>query len=288
MHLPSDDSNAAIHPLETALRLLTATLLLCLVITIVSCGGGSSTAAPPASAISGNWEMTLRRHNSTEPWIFSGFLLQSGGLVSGSVILGAGVGCQGVVGPVTGTFDGQKLQLTIGSFGQDFSLTGGMTSGGSGSDSLQGQFSTVEGGCLGFSSTGTWSAVRIPTLSTSFHGQFVPAAVNVATIDVSGSLTQGSNVGASNATLTGTIKSTGGSQFCPYISTGSVTGVISGTNVVLNLYGPDGSKIGQIPDFGFPAATLSADATSLTGDYSLQGLSVDCPLNSGTVTLTFP
>jgi hypothetical protein len=208
--------------------------------------------------------------------------------VSGSVILGAGVGCQGVVGPVTGTFDGQKLQLTVGSFGQDFSLTGGMSSGSSGNASLQGQFSTVQGGCLGSSSTGTWSAVRIPPLSTSFHGHFVPAAINVATIDVSGTLTQGSNIGASNATLTGTIKATGGSQFCPYISTGSITGVISGTSVVLNLYGPDGSQIGQIPDFGFPAAALSPDGTSLKGDYSLQGLSTDCGVNNGTMTLKFP
>lgn len=271
------------------MRLLTTTLLFCILLIATSCGGGSSSSAHPDSAISGNWVITLVRHNSTEPWTFSGFLLQSGGSVSGSVILGAGVGCQGVVGPVTGSFDGKQLQLTIGSFGQDFSLTGGMTSGGSSGDaSLQGQFSTVQGGCLGFSSSGTWSAVRIPPLSTTFHGHFVPAAINVATIDVTGTLAQGSNVGASNATLTGTINSTGGTQFCPYISTGSVTGVISGDNVVLNLYGPDGSQIGQIPDFGFPPAALSADGKSLTGDYSLQGLSVDCPVNNGTVTLTFP
>jgi hypothetical protein len=243
---------------------------------------------PAASAISGNWEITLVRHNSTEPWTFSGFLLEAGGSVSGSVILGAGVGCQGVVGPVTGTFDGKNLQLTIGSFGQDFSLTGGMQSGSSGDATLQGQFSTLEGGCLGTSSAGTWSAVRIPPLSTKFHGHFVPAAVNVATIDVSGTLTQGSNVGASNATLTGTITSTGGTQFCPYISTGSITGVISGTNVVFNLYSPDGSQVGQIPNFGFPAATLNSNETSLTGDYSLQALSVDCPVNNGTMTLKFP
>ncbi len=265
-----------------------ATLLLSVLITVAGCGGGSNSTSA-TSSISGNWQLSMVRHNSTEAWTFSGFLLQSGSSVTGSFILGAGVGCQGGAGQVSGTFDGKTLQLTIGSFGQDFSLTGGMASGTSTTPSLQGQFSTLSGACLGFSSTGTWSAVLIKPLTTSFHASFVPAGVNPVPITATGTLTQGANVGASNATLLGTIAPTGSQQFCSYIATGtSITGTISGTSVVLNFYAPDGSQIGQLPAFGFPPATLAANGKSLTGDYSLQGNSAACPGNNGAVTLTFP
>ena len=190
---------------------------------------------------------------------------------------------------MSGTFDGKTLQLTIGSFGQDFSLTGAPASGSSKTPSLQGQFSTLSGACLGFSSTGTWSAVSIPPLSTSFHASFVPAGVSSVPITVAGTLTQGANVGASNATLLGTMNPVGSQDFCAYIGTGStVTGTISGTSVVLNIFAPDGSQIGQVPGFGFPVATLAANGKSLTGEYSLLGTSITCSGNNGTVTFTFP
>ncbi len=261
-----------------------------MLITAMACGGGGGSTLPP-SPLSGNWEVTLVRHNSTDSWTFSGFLLQSGKSVTGSLILGAGVGCQGGVGPVNGTFDGQNLQLTVGSLGQDFGLSGSVTSAPSGRSTMEGQFSALSGGCLGFSSTGTFSAVRIPPLSGPFHGSFVEAGVlNPVPQNVTGTLTQGSNIGASTATLSGNFSLTGSPQFCSYLSTGTLMGTITGTNVVLDVYGPDGSQIGYIAGPNYPpqTATLAPNGGALNGSYSLNALSTSCTTNNGAVTMTFP
>jgi len=268
------------------LRLLTVTLLLCMLVATVSCGNGNNSTSA-ASSISGNWQLTLTRHNSTQQWTFSGFLLQSGGTVTGSFILGAGE-CQGV-GPVSGSFDGQNLQLTVGTFGQDFSLSASLPSGSAAESSIDGQFSTLAGGCIGFASTGTWTAVRVPSLSGPFHGSFI--VTDGTNIDVTGTLTQGPNIGASNVTLSGTMNATGGPSFCSYLSTATVTGLISGTSAILSFYGPDGSQVGQIPSPGFGPATVAADGTSLTGSYAFSAISSSCSGltgGQGDVTLTFP
>ena len=270
--------------LEKALRLLTVTLLLCMSTAAVSCADNHSSASA-VSPISGNWQLTLTRHNSTQQWTFSGFLLQSGSTVTGSFILGAG--CQGV-GPVSGTFDGQNLQLTVGEFGQDFSLSASLPSGNAASAFIEGQFSTLQGGCVGFTSTGTWTAVRVVPLSGAFHGSFVSSSNN-GTMDVTGTLTQGSNIGASNATVSGTISTTGATRFCSYLNTATITGTISGTALVLTLYGPDGSQIGQIPaPPPEPPAIVTPDGTSLTSSYIFPQISKDCLGDQGSLTLTFP
>jgi hypothetical protein len=270
--------------LEKTLRLLSVTLLLCLSVATLSCGN-SNNSVSPGSDISGNWQLTLTRHNSTQVWTFSGFLLQSGGIVTGSFILGAG--CQGV-GPVNGTFDGQNLQLTVSEFGQDFSLTATLPSGSASTAFIGGQFSTLQGGCVGFTSTGTWTAVRITPLLGSFHGSFVSSSGN-GTLDVTGTLTQGANIGASNATVSGTITASGGQRFCSYLSTATITGTISGETLVLNLYGPNGAQTAQIPaPPPEPPAIVTADAASLTSSYSFPQISNVCTGDQGSLTLSFP
>jgi hypothetical protein len=262
---------------------LTLILMLCILVPTLSCGGGNSSSSTPA-AMSGNWQFTLTRHNSTQPWVFSGFLLQTGNNITGSFVLGAG--CAGV-GPVSGSFDGQNLQLNVGEFGQDFSLTAKLSTASFSGPSLAGQFSTLQGGCTGFSSAGTWTAVRIAPLAGAFHGTLV--STTNGTINVTGSLTQGANIGASNATVTGTITASGSPRFCSYLSTATITGTISGGSLILALQGPDGSQIGQIPaPIPAPGAIITPDATSLTSSYVFPAISSGCIGDQGSLTVTFP
>jgi len=255
-----------------------ATLLLLLGVTIVAevgCGGGSK----PASAtglLEGNWQITLIPHGSTLQPVYTGFLLQKGPNVSGSVILGDG--CSGV-GTVTGKFDGQNVTLGIQEFGQDISLNGSMPSG---SASLSGQYSTLAGACGG-NSTGTWTAVQVKPLAGAFHGTFT--SLN-ATLTVTGTLTQGANIGASTATVSGNITATG-TVICSYLTSASIRGVISGTVLNVDFYDSKGNIIGQIPTTAQPAL-LTPDGTSLSGSYSFGAISGSCFGDNGSVQLSFP
>lgn len=262
-------------------------LTVALLLSALSCGTGTHNA-PVGGALSGNWQITLVRHNSTDQWALSGFLSQTGNNITGSFVLN--VGCQGV-GSVTGTFDGQNLQLTVGSSGQDFNLSATVPQGAD-STSLSGQFSTLQGGCISFSSSGTWTAIRVPAISGSFHGTFVETSGQGTTVDVTGTLTQGPNIGASSATLTGAINATGTTSFCSYLNNATVTGLISGTSFSLNFYGPDGTQIGQIPAPGSTTPALVApDGSSLTGSFAFGAISSTCSGFTGGqpgATLTFP
>jgi hypothetical protein len=254
-------------------RVLGTALVLILLCVALACGD-NSTPKPTSGSLSGNWEITLNRHASTVPQVFSGFLLQSGNSIGGSVILGGG--CQGV-GPVTGTLDNQQLSLTIHEFGQDVTLVGSAPSS---SGFLGGDFSTLPGGCTEFPNTGTWSAQMIPPFGGSFHGTLTSASNG--TVSFSGNLTQGPNTGDSNAALSGNLATTGSPQFCSYLTSASITGLISGTAVTLNLFGSDGVQITQIN------ATAAADATSITGPYIFQKISDSCFGDQGTIQITFP
>jgi hypothetical protein len=253
--------------------LLATAFVLIVLCTVMACGNSSSPKSN-ADSLSGNWEITLDRHASTVPLTFSGFLLQSGKTISGSLILGGN--CQGV-GPVKGTLDSQKLSLTISEFGQDVSLVGSAPSS---SGFLAGDFSTLPGGCTAFPNTGTWSGQMIPTLGGSFHGTLT--STSNGTVNLTGTLAQGANTGDSNATLSGSVKATGSQQFCSYVTSASITGLVSGTAVTLNWFGPDGVQTTQIN------ATASADGTSITGPYVFQTISNTCFGDQGTFQITFP
>jgi hypothetical protein len=258
-------------------------ILLSLCLSLAACGGGSSTPPTP-DKLSGNWEITLQRHAHPEPFVYTGFLQQSNTSVTGSLILGGG--CDGV-GTVTGTSDGKNLSLTLNEFGQDVSLTAPLPAGPiSGGTFLSGSFSSLAGGCTDYASTGTWSALIVAPLKGAFHGTYVSA--NTGTHNVTGTLNQGANTGSSNTTLAGTITETGPPDFCPYLTTATLTGLISGTNVALNFFGPNGSEIGAVPAGGSPAI-VTADGSSLTASsLQFQSISTTCPGDTGALTLTFP
>jgi hypothetical protein len=264
---------------------------LCMVAATLACGSNKP-AAQPSNLLSGNWEITLQRHAHPGALLFSGFMLQSGSAVTGSLILGGG--CNGV-GSVTGTLSGENLALTIDEFGQEISLTGMLPAGGpSQSTFLSGPFSALAGGCATYASTGTWSAVQVSPISGTFHGAFVSTASSGGapdTFNVTGSLTQGPNTGSSNATLTGTVTATGTPHFCPYLTSATIGGVISGTSVTLNLFDTTGSQIAQVAP-----ATVSASGSSLTCSatasgnvcYSFPPISSSCQGEQGAIQLSFP
>ncbi len=265
---------------KTSVRWVAISFLLCVSVTLLACGNGGNSVSS-SSPLSGNWQITLQRHAHFAPFVFTGFLLQSGPAVTGSMILGGG--CEGV-GPVTGTLDGQNLSLTISEFGQDISLTGTLPPGSPSSSSfISGAFSSVAGGCADYASTGTWSAVSVTPLTGAFHGTLVSASItNPDTFNVTGTLIQGPNTGSSNAMLSGNIVATGAPHFCPYLTTATITGLISGTTVTLNLFDPSGAQITQM------ASSITHDATTLNGTYSFQEISNGCLGENGTIQLSFP
>jgi len=99
----------------------------------------------------------------------------------------------------------------------------------------------------------------------------VNGIVPPAPIKVTGTLSQSRNVGASNATLEGTISAVS----YPCFSTASLAGTISGANVILSLFGSSGIQIGTIGSPNAPA-TVSAGAQGpvLTGTGGTSGLSL--------------
>jgi|HubBroStandDraft_6_1064221.scaffolds.fasta_scaffold00141_30 hypothetical protein len=268
------------------MRVLAVSLLLCVSAVFVACGSGS--VVSPSTGLSGNWVLTLQRHAHPVPVVYTGFLLQSGSSVAGSVILGGG--CDGV-GPVVGTLDGANLSLTINEFGQDVSLTGTLPTGSpSGSTFIGGAFSSVAGGCADFVSTGTWSAVRVTPLSGTFHGTLVGVSNSTTdTFNVTGTLTQGANTASSNAMLSGSITATGAPHFCAYLSTATITGLISGTGVTLNLFDSTGNQITQIaPASVATTGTSLTCAQGATSCFTFPAISNACTGEQGTIQLSFP
>lgn len=250
-------------------------VLLHFLVLVPACGT-NHTSPQNTMPLTGNWKITLNRHASNTPLNYSGFLIQSGSAVNGSVILGGG--CQGV-GPVTGTVDNQKVEMTINQFGQDLSLTGDIPTGSGGV--LSGEFSTLAGGCTNFPNTGTWLARLVPPLNSKFHGTLT--SPSNGTIEVTGTLVQGPNTGGSTATLTGTIDAQPPQPFCAYLTTATMSGVISGTFVTLNVFGPTGVQITQVQ------GTITPDATALAAQNVIFGtLSNSCLGDNTTLQITFP
>jgi hypothetical protein len=123
-------------------------------------------------------------------------------------------------------------------------------------------------------SSGTWIATKVPPLNVKISGNLTQSSyMQLLTgisppmpIAVSGELTQSANVGGSNATLSGTISAVG----YPCFSSASLTGTISGENVVLSVFGFNGTQIGTIGTALKPAA-VEVNA----GEMLLSGSNVD-------------
>jgi len=273
-------------------KLLWWGLLFTTLLAAISCGGGAITSQQ-SGTLSGNWEIQLFRHVSpTPPLVYTGFLVQSGNNITGSVMFnlsaqGSGV-CAGA-GAVSGTLDQQNLSLTINEQGQEVNLSGALPASGS-SLALSGQFSNLAGGCTNYANTGTWTATNIASVAGSFHGTFTSTNVpSNGAFQVTGTMNQGPNTGGDTATLSGNIVASGSPAFCSYLSSATVSGLISGTSVLINLYGPDGVQITQLGQIGGSSTvTITPDAASITGTYIFPSISNSCIGDQGTFQLTFP
>jgi hypothetical protein len=217
---------------------------------------------------------------TTPPKTQSGFLIQNGGTVTGSVIF-TDTPCSGV-GSVTGTVSGTAIALLVNPTGVNVSLSGTI---GSGQNSMSGNYTTLSTGCSATNvapGTGTWTANRVTPLSGNIHGTFTSKDQGLSPFAVTGKISQGPNTGISTVPLSGSLSAT---DYC--FSTADISGVISGTSVVMNLVNSVGTQIGQV------TGTTSLDGTFITGTYEVMGLGKGAEPNppclhgdSGTVTLT--
>jgi hypothetical protein len=236
----------------------------------VGCGGGSSATLSPGP-LSGNWQFTLPQANANLlPRTQSGFLVQQKDALAGSMVVKAS-GCSGV-GSVAGSVSGSNVALvTTPPTGLSVNLTGTI---GPDNASMSGNYTILINGCNGLGpTTGTFTASLVMPLKGSFQGTFTSSNTGVVT-PISGQVTQQTNpVGlASSAPVTGTLSAV---NYC--VSTASVSGFISGTDVALNLLAADGTQIGEV------TGTASLDGTSVTGRYQIlpQGKGAVFPCGSG-------
>jgi hypothetical protein len=113
-----------------------------------------------------------------------------------------------------------------------------------------GTYASTDGKGCGTAQTGLqWSATSVPPLTGTIQGSFhstTQGSLRNQVFPVTGMLTQGDNIGASNATVTGTLNFEG----YPCLSGASVNGQISGSSVVLQIISNNGLNVGQI---GAPA-----------------------------------
>ncbi len=255
--------------------------------------GGRKQATTGNGTLSGNWQISLTGQTNPTPLIFTGFMLQSNNSVSGNLILGptpSSTPCTGV-SPITGTVVNSvpmNVSLTINEFAQEISLQGTLSP-------LAGQFSYQTGNCAPSTGTGTWSAVQVQPLTGNFNGTFTSTATK-AVLAVTGTLTQGPNTGGSTASISGTMQETS-ANFCPYIGQATVSGMISGTTVLLDLYGANGELITQLGQLGqlnngacagsAACVLVTPDANSVTGGYTFPSISSACPADAGTLQFTF-
>jgi len=247
-------------------------LSLASMILLSACGSSPSSAPQQSGTLSGNWQFSMA--NTPDLTVSSGlqggFLLQNGGSVTGAVVysntlLNSSLGpCNSGSTPITGTISGQNsVTFTAEAGTQTYTLTGTLNSAGS---MITGTYTATPGTAVGGTPCGngtaqtgpqTWSANLIPPLSGNITGSFHSASNSSSGLSdqdfaVTGVFTQGQNIGASNATVTGTL--TFSSYPCIPGGVVSVNGQISGNTVVLQLIATNGSNAGQI---GIPASEAS-------------------------------
>jgi hypothetical protein len=269
---------------------LTLTLMLC------ACGGGGASSEQQTSVsatLAGNWQFTMAPQTNGSSTTFSGglqggFLLQSNGSITGQTVYSITSStsttgpCNSGSAPVTVAISGQNVTVTEVAGTQTFTLTGTLSSNGS---TMTGTYTSTagkapDGSPCGYAVKGlSWSAVSVPSISGSIQGSFHStnqlSGLGNQDFAVSGSLTQGQNIGASNATVSGTLvftdPATNLSDY-PCFSTAAVNGQISGNSVILQIIGFNGAEIGQI---GAPPASPTGvnpvTYKSVQGGYILQG-----------------
>ncbi len=270
-------------------------------------GSSRSSSSQNSGPLAGNWQFTLASPSdgsflgspnpacaSTSgtplPICSGGFLLQNQGSVTGALVYSIQVPpppsltgspptlCNSGSAPVTGTINGQNVTLTVVAGTQTFTLNGTLSADGS---TMMGTYASDGKGC-GRAETGLqWSATSVQPLTGAVQGIFHSAAGYFHTVTgdvlvisnqnfpVSGVLTQGANIGASNATVTGTLTFQG----YPCLDTAYVNGQISGNSVFLQIIASNGLNAGQIGSPGLASDTVSPVVFESTaqGGYVLKG-----------------
>ena len=297
------DSCLFTYPSGPSVRTLAIALLALPCLILAACGGGSSSNAT-SGPLSGNWQMNLLQVDPApqKALFVSGFLEQSSDALTGSVqgptiTNQSGVtNCAGTA-LVAGTISGQNVTFSVNPGGTVFSFTGIISAD---NTAMSGTYEAQGGACFTRPTTGTWTAALVPPLNGTFTGTlsdstYMSLLTGVdppAPIAVSGTFTQSTNAGASNATLTGTITAVG----YPCFTTASLSGTISGQNVYMNVFDYSGVQIGTlgVPGVagiaGTPATVVPSSASlSVTGS-GQSGLSLGasgvppCPALNGNGT----
>jgi hypothetical protein len=173
---------------------------------------------------------------------------------------------------VAGTVSGQTVNLTAVAGSQTFALNGTLSANGS---TMSGTYTTVATPTCGTAQSGLqWSATLIPAITGAVQGNIHSTGPQVSPVNgqdfqVSGSLAQGPNTGASSASVTGTLNFEG----YPCLVMASVNGTISGSSVILQIIAPNGLNAGQIG--GSPSLSsqegLVTVQSSAAGGNMLQG-----------------
>ena len=157
------------------------------------------------------------------------------------------------------------MTLTVAAGVQAFTLSGTLSASGT---TMAGTYASTDGNGCGTAQTGLrWTAISVPSLTGAIQGSF-HSSLNTALRDedfpVTGTLTQGDNIGASNATVTGTLNFAG----YPCLTTASVNGQISGSSVILQIIATNGLNVGQIgaaPGLSNPAPVVFESAAGGRG-----------------------
>jgi len=265
-----------------------------------SCGGGSSTPSNTTSGpLAGNWQFFMVQGEPRPQSSFgaSGFIQQNSDSLTGNIAFPAtqntvNPNCGGVA-TMTGTVSGSAVQLSFDVGGSSLTFTGTLAGD---NKSMTGSYQGPGGGCFTHSTSGTWTALIVPSLNGTFTGELTNStymeALNGITpstpISITGSLVELQTTGASNATLSGTINAVG----YPCFSSATVSGTISGENVYLTVFGYNGLAIGTFGAANSAPAIASAGANGaiLNGTLRLESqtgstLTGPCPpVTSGTVS----
>lgn len=307
-------------------------LLIASIALLSACGGGGSTVNPQnRAALSGNWQFVLHTptdksfqgtpssisscapaSNEGPPLCSGGFLLQDKGSVTGALSYSIadqnGGFCNGGSAAITGTISGQNVNLTAAAGSQTFTLTGSLSADGL---TLSGTYSSTAGTAQGGTTCGTtqsglvWTAASVPPLTGTVKGFFhsTGGSLRDQNFPLTGTLTQGENIGASNADITGTLTFVDPVSLqsnYPCFDTASINGQISGNAVILQIIASNGANIGQIGGItNSGVSTVTFDTTNngrvlhsssppgyaIASTRPCPGVSISNPGDSGNVCL---
>lgn len=286
-------------------RILTTALLSALCALSIGCGG-SGKIQQSSGALSGNWQLNLVQNYPLPQTNLSvsGFMTQSQGSLGGTfqvpaLAVGRVIDCGGTA-PMAGSVSGTGVTFSVNPGGTTLSFTGTVSSD---NTTMMGTYQALAGPCFKTDTTGTWTASLIPALNGNFTGTLSNSGYMAALtgsnpptpITVTGSLSQSSNAGTSNASITGTITAVG----YPCFTNAYLSGTITGQNVYLGVFSYNGVQIGTLGVPGLPGvagtpaiAASGSQGLTLTGT-GQAGLSLGntgsspCPalqLNGASVT----